>query len=162
MALRCPSFQRARAVPVSASDLRPIGLIHHARPVKPGALPKCEKIFIAGTEVTERDIEPQVTYSSRATPSELRMKHFPSPISYYACLAICTTFLFWGLPAWASDDPGSPDSSASEQSSGSASSTSQSTPAPGTGEKPGRSGKYDVDRIGQRGIGDGVNLYSLQ
>jgi predicted Zn-dependent protease len=90
------------------------------------------------------------------------MKHLPSPISYCACLAICTTFLCCGLPAWSSDDPGSPDSSASEQTSGSAPSPSESTPAPGTGEKTGKSGKYDVDRIGQRGIGDGVNLYSLQ
>ena len=48
---------------------------------------------------------------------------------------------------------------AAEDASTSASSTSQ--PGPGT-EKPQKSDKYDVNRIGQRSIGHGVNLYSLQ
>jgi predicted Zn-dependent protease len=89
------------------------------------------------------------------------MKRLPSPIRYHAWLAICTAaFLLCGLPARASDAPGSPDPIASEKTSDSASSTPPS--APGTGEMPAKSGKYDVDRIGQRGVGNGVNLYSLQ
>jgi predicted Zn-dependent protease len=81
--------------------------------------------------------------------------------SDYARFAICTAaFLFFALPAWASDAQLSPDTNATEQNSNSASSTAQA--APGGDEKAKKSGKYDVDRIGQRGIGKGVNLYSLQ
>jgi predicted Zn-dependent protease len=89
------------------------------------------------------------------------MKHLPSSINDYARLAICTTvFLFCALPVRASGPQSSPDADAAEQTSNSASSTSQA--APGTEEKTKKSGRYDVDRIGQRGIGKGVNLYSLQ
>jgi predicted Zn-dependent protease len=89
------------------------------------------------------------------------MKHLPPSINDYARRVICTTvFLFCALPAWASDTQASPDANAAEQTSNSASSTSQA--APGTEEKTKKSGKYDVDRIGQRSIGKGVNLYSLQ
>jgi predicted Zn-dependent protease len=89
------------------------------------------------------------------------MKHLPPSINDYARLVICTTvFLFCTLPAWASDTQASPDANAAEQTSNSASSTSQA--APGTEDKTKKSAKYDVDRIGQRGIGKGVNFYSLQ
>lgn len=157
----CPSFQGAEAVVGSRNDLCRVGLSHAARPSKPRTLPTCEKIFIPGSEVTARDIKPELAYSSRATPGGRRIKHLPSPIHYYVRLAICTTsFLFCVLAAWASDVQGSRVSNAAEQTSNSASSTSQSVP--GTEEKTEKSGKYDVDRIGQRSIGKGVNLYSLE
>jgi len=76
-------------------------------------------------------------------------------------LAIWTTgFLFCVLRLGASDVAVPDVSKATERSSTSASSRSQT--APGTEEKPEKSSKYDVDRIGQRSIGKGVNLYSLE
>jgi beta-barrel assembly-enhancing protease len=88
------------------------------------------------------------------------MKRLPALISYYARLVICTTsLLFCVQRVWASDVQGSRRSKAAEEASSSSSSTSQ--PAPGSEEKE-KSGKYDVNRIGQRSIGHGVNVYSLQ
>lgn len=86
--------------------------------------------------------------------------YFTAPIRCYARLAICTTgFLFCVLQVGASDIP-VPVSKTAERTSNSVPSTSQ--PPAGTEEKPQKSGKYDVDRIGQRSIGKGVNLYSLE
>jgi len=89
------------------------------------------------------------------------MKPLPFSIGYYALLVLCTTsLLLCGQHVWASDVQGSRKSNAAEAASRSASSTSQT--APGAEGKTEKSGKYDVDRIGQRSIGRGVNLYSLQ
>jgi len=89
------------------------------------------------------------------------MKHLPSSFNGYARLAICTTVvLVCSLPVRASDAQASSDANVVGQTSPSAASKSQA--APGTEEKTKNSGKYDVDRIGQRDIGKGVNLYSLQ
>jgi predicted Zn-dependent protease len=88
------------------------------------------------------------------------MKGFPSPIRYFARLVISTGLLFGVQTVWASDAPGSRISNAAGEPSNSATSTSQ--PVPGTEEKTEESRKYDVSRIGQRSIGHGVNLYSLQ
>jgi len=89
------------------------------------------------------------------------MKRLPSPISHYARLVICTTsLLFCVQSVWASDVQRSRRTNAAEDASSSASSTSQ--PAVRTEEKTEKSGKYDVNRIGQRSIGHGVNLYSLE
>lgn len=89
------------------------------------------------------------------------MKPLPFSTGYHARLVLCiTSLLFWGPRVWASDVHGSRKSNAAEEASTPASSTSQT--APGTERKTEKSGKYDVDRIGQRSVGRGVNLYSLQ
>jgi beta-barrel assembly-enhancing protease len=156
-----PSFQEAEAVIGPCNNLCRVDLSHAARPSRPNTLPACEKIFTVGSRVRQRDIKPKLAYSSRTIQGQHRMKHLPPSINDYARRVICTTvFLFCALPAWASDTQASPDANAAEQTSNSASSTSQA--APGTEEKTKKSGKYDVDRIGQRSIGKGVNLYSLQ
>jgi predicted Zn-dependent protease len=62
------------------------------------------------------------------------------------------------VPVGASDTQVSPN--IEEATSTSTSSTSQTVPD--TEEKSKKPGKYDLDRIGQRGIGKGVNLYSLE
>ncbi len=78
-----------------------------------------------------------------------------------ALLVLCiSTLLLCGQHAWASDVDGSRKSNAAEAASSSASATSET--ALGVEGKTEKSGKYDVDRIGQRSIGHGVNLYSLQ
>jgi predicted Zn-dependent protease len=63
------------------------------------------------------------------------------------------------MQVWASDAQESRPV-AGEQASHAASSTPHAVSA--AEEKPGKSGKYDVDQIGQRRIGNGVNLYSLE
>jgi predicted Zn-dependent protease len=88
------------------------------------------------------------------------MKRVPSSIRYYAQFVVCTSLLLCVQGAWASEVPGPRTLNAAEDATSSASSPSQ--PAVRTEEKPEKSGKYDVNRIGQRSIGHGVNLYSLE
>jgi predicted Zn-dependent protease len=89
------------------------------------------------------------------------MKPLPFSIGYYALPVLCiTSLLLCGERGWASDVEGSRKANAAEAASSSASSTSQT--APGAEGKTVKSGKYDVNRIGQRSIGRGVNLYSLE
>ena len=138
-----PSFQEAEAVVGPCNNLCRVDPSHAARPSKLKTLPQCEKIFTTGSTVTERDIKPKWAANN------------------YARLAICAiVFLFCALPVWASDAQASSDADAAEPTSNSASSTSQA--APSTEEKTKNSGKYDIDRIGQRDIGKGINLYSLE
>ena len=77
-----------------------------------------------------------------------------------ARLAASAAFLFCVLPAGASDASGAAQPKIEAQASNSASSISP--PQPSDEGKTKKSDKYDIDRIGNRGIGDGVNLYSLQ
>jgi len=160
-ALGRPSFEEAEAVAGPCNDLCRDDLRHAARPSKPKTLLTCEKIFTTGSRVTERDIKPKLAYSSRTIQGQRWMKRLPAWINNYERLALyATVVLLCALSVWASDAPASPDANAAEPTSNSASSTSQA--APGTDKKTKKSGKYDLDRIGQRGIGKGVNLYSLQ
>jgi len=78
-------------------------------------------------------------------------------VRYGLPLAICAGFLLIMPQALASDKGESAKSSASAE----ASAPSSSTPASSREVGP-PSEKYDVDRIGQRNIGHGVNLYSLE
>jgi predicted Zn-dependent protease len=79
----------------------------------------------------------------------------------YARLAMCTAVvLSCALPAGASDASVSSNVNVVEQNSAPAGPTSPATPAAEENTKD--PGKYDIDRIGQRNIGKGVNLYSLE
>jgi Zn-dependent protease with chaperone function len=157
-ALGRPSFQEAEAI---VGPWNHLDLSHAARSSEPNTLLICENIFTAGSRVRERDTMAKLAYSSRTIQGRRRMKRLPSAINDSARLAVCTTvFLFCALPAWASDAQASPDTNAAEQTSNSAPSKSEA--APSTEDKTKKSGKYDVDRIGQRGIGKGVNIYSQQ
>jgi Zn-dependent protease with chaperone function len=76
-------------------------------------------------------------------------------------LAICTAaVLLCVLPLGASDASAPAEPKIEAQASNSATSTSQTQPSAEGKTK--KSDKYDIDRIGNRGIGNGVNLYSLQ
>ena len=88
------------------------------------------------------------------------MTYATSLIHRHARLAICAAFLLCVLRLDGSDVPASLASNEAGHTSSSASSTR--LPAPGTEAKTEKSGKYDVDRIGQRSIGKGANLYSLE
>ncbi len=90
------------------------------------------------------------------------MKYPYSPIRHYARLALCTTsLLFCVQQVCASDDAaGSRPSKPAEEASISAISTTQGSPAPELPTE--KHGKYDIDRIGQRDVGHGVNIYSMQ
>jgi Zn-dependent protease with chaperone function len=160
-ALRSPSFQEAAAVRCPCNDVCRVHVSPGARPSKPKLLPACERLFTTGSEVTERDIEPKLACRLRAVQSQHLMKHLPSSFNDYARLAVCTTvILFCTLPVRASDAQASSDASVAEQTSIPTACRSQA--AADAEEKTKNSGKYDVDRIGQRDISKGVNLYSLQ
>jgi Zn-dependent protease with chaperone function len=131
----CPSCEEAKAVIASRYEPGRVDVRHAGRPSKSRTLPICENSFIAQSKAT--------------------------PLRYYARLAIWTTgLLFCVLRLGASDIPVPGVSKAAERTSNSASSTSPA--APGSEEKTEKSGKYDVDRIGQRRVGKGVNIYSLE
>ena len=158
---RRPSFQEAAAVGFPCKDLCRVDASHDARPSKPKLLPACERLFTTVGRVTERDSKPKLAYGPRSVPCQHRMKHLRSSFNDYARRAICTTVvLFCALPVRASDTQVSSDANVVEQTSTSAASKSQA--AAGPEEKERNRSKYDVDRIGQRDIGKGVNLYSLQ
>jgi hypothetical protein len=128
----CPSFEEAEAVIGPRHELCRVDFRHAAWPFRSRTLPTCENSFLAQRKA--------------------------APIRYYARLAIWITgFLFCVLRVGASDASVPGVSKAAEQTSNAGSPKSQT--APGTQEK---SGKYDVDRIGQRSVGKGVNLYSLE
>jgi predicted Zn-dependent protease len=138
-----PSFQEAEAVAGPCNNLCRVDQSHALRPSRLKTLPLCEKIFTTGSTVAERDIEPKRVANN------------------YARLAICAiVFLFCAPHVGASDAQASSDADAAEPTLSSAPSTSQA--APGTEEKAKNSGKYDIDRIGQRDIGKGINLYSIE
>jgi Zn-dependent protease with chaperone function len=88
------------------------------------------------------------------------MTYASSLIHQRARLAICVALLLCALRLEASDVPASGPSNGPGNTSSSASSTPP--PASGTEAKTEKSGKYDVDRIGQRSVGKGANLYSLE
>jgi Zn-dependent protease with chaperone function len=88
------------------------------------------------------------------------MTYASSLIHQRARLAICAALLLCALRLEASDVPASGPSNGPGNTSSSASSTPP--PASGTEAKTEKSGKYDVDRIGQRSVGKGANLYSLE
>jgi Zn-dependent protease with chaperone function len=159
-ALGCLSSQQDKAGAHPCNGFG--GRVDSSRPAQPSAsrtLHACEKIF-TGNWGKEREIRPESAYPSGTIPGKHRMKHLPSSLNHYVRLALCATVFLCALPVWASDEQASPDAQAAEPASNSASSTSQA--APDAEENTKKSGKYDIDRIGQRGIGKGVNLYSLQ
>ena len=128
----CPSFEEAEAVIGPRHELCRVDVRHAAWPSRSRTLPTCENSFLARRKA--------------------------APIRYYARLAIWTTgFLFCVLRVGASDASVPGVSKAAEQTSNAGSPKSQT--APGAEAK---SSKYDVDRIGQRSVGKGVNLYSLE
>ncbi len=88
------------------------------------------------------------------------MKHPSFRIACCTRLVIGITGLLFGLQGvWASDALATRESNHAEETSISLS-TSQTAPdSQDNREKP---GKYDVSRIGQRSVGHGLNLYSLQ
>jgi len=88
------------------------------------------------------------------------MTHASSLIRQHARLVICVTALLCVLRLEASDVPASCPSNGAGHTSRSASSIRP--PASGTEAKTKKSGKYDVDCIGQRSIEEGANLYSLE
>ena len=160
-ALDCSSFQEPEAVAGRGNDLRRVDLSRTPWPSKPRLLPTCEKTFIAGSVIVTRDVRPQWACGSLTVPGGHRTRPLRSHMTYYAGLAIwITSFLFCVPRVWASDVPVPRVSGAAAQTANSASSTGQTTP--GGEEKTEKSGKYDIDRIGQRRIGKGVNLYSLE
>ena len=160
-AVNSPSFQGAEAIvdPCNVNSSRVSGS-HAARPSTPTTSPKSERIFMPGCGVSTRENKTQGGIWLAHHPRWMQMTYASSLIHQHALLAICVTALLCVLRLEASDVPASCPSNGAGHTSRSASSTRP--PASGTEAKTKKSGKYDVDCIGQRSIEDGVNLYSLE
>jgi len=154
-------FQGAEAV-VGPKDVPVRVAIGRARrPSTLRTLPTCEKPFTARGCTSARGVAPELADRSRTILDRSRIKRLPSSLCCYARVVICTTCLMLCVqPVGASDVEASSKSKAAEESSGSVASTSQ--PALDPEVKTEKSGKYDVSRIGQRSVGHGVNVYSVQ
>ena len=110
--------------------------------------------------MTPRAIAHETPHDLRGIFPRLRMKRFPSSLRSCACIAIYTTSLFfWMQQVSASDAGGSGSSKAGEAISTSAPPASEHPTA--SGEPSERQGKYDINRIGQRNVGHGINIYSM-
>ncbi len=153
------SFQAAVAGP--RRDIFCIPVLHTLQALEPRTLPTSENIFTDAGEIGVPDWNPGLAHSSRNVSGKYGMKHVLTLVKYYAGLGLClASLLLCGLRVWASDEHGSTASDATQRASSSVPPNPQPTPV--TQEKTGQSAKYDVGRIGQRKVGDGVNLYSLE
>ena len=88
------------------------------------------------------------------------MKRVSSPVRPCAQLILCTGLLLCAEHVLASDTKAPEPGKAQAEVSNSAPPTAPNPPI--AEEKPVKPDKYDVNRIGQRSVGHGVNLYSLQ
>ena len=88
------------------------------------------------------------------------MKRLSSPVRPCARLILCTGLLLCSQHLLASD-PKAPDLAKATAQASKSGSSAASSPSIAE-EKPLKPGKYDVNRIGQRSIGHGLNMYSLQ
>ena len=135
-----------------------VGLAHLCRQSAPVTLSRCEKSFTA--RVTAETIARGMSHGSKAILPRLRMRRFPSSLRSCAWIAIYTTSLFFWIPqVSASDMAGSGTSKAGE---------TIPTSTPAASEHPAASeeqfkteGKFDINRIGQRNVGHGINIYSM-
>lgn len=84
------------------------------------------------------------------------MKRVLSPVRFALCL---TSLALCGSGAWGSDAHESGVSNKEQPVAPTASISKSATEAE---QKTGKSGKYDIDRIGQRSVGNGANLYSIE
>jgi Zn-dependent protease with chaperone function len=165
-------FQEAEAVP--CIFLLDIPLSSTRRAVLEG-WPTCENDFTAPTSVTSLGNTAKVVYSSRnilggSNLGGSKMKSLSSPPSSASsassafCRGVWSAILTVGLvfciqSLWASDRQPHVSGPAGEASN----SASPITPTvPNIEEKIVKSDEYDVNRIGQRKVGQGLNLYSLE
>jgi Zn-dependent protease with chaperone function len=136
---------------------------------KPGNSPEYEGLFTFESSTTRCGTQPGLKKRLHSIVNETRVNETPvkflrfsfQDFQDYLRLAVCTTIILgFALPARASDTPAPGEANAGD--SALTAGCSRSLPAPGSEEKPKNVGKYDVDRIGQRDIGKGINLYSLE
>jgi len=105
-------------------------------------------------------IEPELIYSSPPTQGS-RMKRLPSAVRPCAQFILCTASLMLCAPYILASDAKTPAIVKAAEVASSSAPSSSVNPAIAE-EKTTKPGKYDVNRIGQRSVGHGINLYSLQ
>jgi len=131
-----PCFQQSKNLRNSSLRARPRNPVLAVGPSEAGTLHKSETPFTTGTaEIIEH----------------------PPSLWNYCALVILAWGVFSSQPTWASDKAGPGNSNTNEAPP--AVSTTQ--PAIQEVSLP-KSEKYDVDRIGQRNVGRGINVYSLE
>jgi beta-barrel assembly-enhancing protease len=150
-----PCFQQAGAVVGFCSDLRPAASIRSPHPSLPGTLHISETTFTAPNS-TRRGVNAEAAYPSSATRGRCPSQHKATRFTCYAvAILVCSSVLCQAMCASDGDGTGNANNEAP-----SAASTTPPTPVPDV--KPPKSDKYDVDRIGQRNISRGMNVYSLE
>lgn len=150
-------LQEAEAPTSPSGDLHPAVFVPKAVRSEPRTLHISETCFTLRYGLPGEVLKAGVATSTGAIPSRSGIKYPPFPLAYFAIAVLTSSLLFDAQQMWASNDKGSrPSSGAIEANS--ASPESQPT----VDVIPPKSDKYDVDRIGQRNVGHGVNLYSLE
>jgi Zn-dependent protease with chaperone function len=151
-------FQQARTLYNSSLLNRPLASIHYTRPSEPETLLLSETPFTAGNGVIWR-LKSKPARAACATRGKSSINYPSFLFIYYALVILIGTVLSCPQVMSASDGGGAGNPS-SPSKAPSASSTTSASPAPEVSLP--KSDKYDVDHIGQRGVGHGVNVYSMQ
>jgi beta-barrel assembly-enhancing protease len=150
--INSPCFQQARALGGSCENLRPGTSTRRAHTLAQRTLHISETTF---TNVIPAGLTQEAPYTAIATSGNSRSQHPATRFASYALAILACSSLFCLQAMWASDVDGARDSKGSNEA------TSAASPAspPPTPLKP---DKYDVDRIGQRNVSRGLNVYSLE
>ena len=150
-----PCFQHATTLYNSSLRARPRASIDCTRPSESGTLLLSETPFTPRNGVLSR----VKSKPARATLGKSSDNHALFSFNYYAFVILAWSVLSCPQLMWASDPSGAGNPSSTSEAPSAPSTTSAS---PVREVSLPKSDKYDVDHIGQRGVGHGVNVYSME
>ena len=154
-----PCFQQGKALIGSCAMFRSPASVRTTPPLEPRTLHISETAFTA-TNVTLTSNPPEAPFgSSAALLGESRLQHRPFRFTPHALVILACSSLLCLEPTWASDGDKTRNPKASNEATAA---LSGPQPQPARDANPPKPSKYDADRIGQRDVGHGMNLYSLQ
>lgn len=151
-------FQRARTLAGSWGILRLATSTHNPQPSARKTSHISETTFTDATTPSALEHQRKAAYTAPAASAKSRVTHAASLLSDCAPVLLACSLLLCPRQMSASDVDGPRQPSANET----ASTPSTSQPSSTAVVKPPKSDKYDVDRIGQRNVSRGVNVYSLE
>ena len=159
--IKSPCFQQARALEGSCENLRLATSTGNPHPRAPRTLHISETTF---TNVIPPGLAKEAPYTAIVTPGKSRSQHPATRFTSHAVAVLACGSLLCLQAMWASDVDGARNSKGSNEATSAASPASPPptlTP-PARDVNPPRPDKYDVDRIGQRNVSRGLNVYSLE
>ena len=151
-------FQQGKALIGSSSIFRPVDSTRNPHPPEPETLHISETTF-TGPSATRLGVKPEAAHGVCAISGRSRSQYLALRFTSNALVVLAFSSLLCLQPTWASDVDGARNSNGSNEAT---STSSASPPAPVPDVKPPISDKYDVDRIGQRNVSRGLNVYSLE